>query len=122
MPPEVPIYTAPGGLALPHASFRSVDIPVDPRFAAGSALVQTAQKVLQHTAESLSKIRQMRETDELVNLHSRWDAGVKQIHLDLTQDPGVIARPETYGAEWFKRSEALRGEIAKDASSKNVEI
>src|SRR5437879_1128938 len=100
--PEVPVFTAPN-LDRPFRS--STDIPVNPAFAAGERLSQTMQKVVQNTQEHFQKIRAMRDETDLVDIQSKWDAGIKDIHLGLEFDPDVIAKPERYMLEFNKRAQ-----------------
>src|SRR5882724_12729846 len=99
--PEVPVFTAPN-LERPLRS--STDIPTDPRFAAAGQLSAVMQKVAQNTFEHFQKIRALRDETDLVDIQSKWDAGIKDIHLQLEFDPGVIAKPELYMLEFNKRA------------------
>src|SRR6266850_1439377 len=120
--PEIPIYTAGAPPALHHAVGANISIPEDPRYASGERLANTIQKVAAHTQDQFQKIQHMREENELVDKAGLWDAGVKDIHLQLEFDPDVIAKPERYMLEFNKRAEALREKIGKESSSKNVNI
>src|SRR5258708_38047970 len=103
--PQIEIATA-GNLARPYRTTTS--IPEDPSFAASERLTQTIQKVAQNTQDHIQKIRTMREENELVDMASKWDAGIKDIHTQLEFDPDVIAKPELYMVEFNKRAQKFR--------------
>lgn len=117
--PQISIATA-GDLQRPYRTTTS--IPEDPRFAAGERLSQTMQKVAQNTQEHFQKIRQMREETELVDVASKWDAGIKDIHLQLETDADVIAKPELYMLEFNKRAQTLRKDLGASTTTPNVNV
>src|SRR5258708_13945243 len=117
--PQIPVATA-GDLARPYRTTTS--IPEDPRFAAGERLTQTIQKVAQNTQDHIQKIRTMREENELVDMATKWDAAIKDIHLQLEYDPEVIAKPELYMLQFNKRAQTLREDLGKQSTTPNVNV
>src|SRR6266566_2627727 len=117
--PEIPTFTA-GNLERPLRT--TAHIPESPIYGAGERLSQTIQKVAQNTQDQFQKIAQMRDENELVDMAGKWDAGIKDIHLDLEFDPEIIAKPERYMLEFNKRAQKLREDLVGQSTTKNVNV
>lgn len=118
--PEIPIYTA-GNLDRQRIA-GAPDIPVDPRFRAGSALGDSVVKAAQSTIEHFGRIKQMREELQSVDAAQKFEAGIKNIHQELEFDKDVIDKPESYMAAFHKKAMDFKGQIDEEIKGQGENV
>jgi len=68
-------------------------------------------------AEIGGKIKAQQEETELIGMGATYDAGIRQIHLNLAQDQEVIENPDLYSQKFLDQSKELVAGIGESASN-----